>query len=327
MSAEQEECPECVAGIPAWVMTFADLMSLLMCFFVLLLSFSEMDALKFKRLAGSMAQAFGVQNTLNVDDVPKGTSVIALEFSPGIPEPTPINEIYQSTRDLTENTLDFNDSDQFDVEQGTESQTRGVQLPIVQTLKELIEETQADAAELTEALQLQITRGDLEVETEGRTIIVRINERGSFLSGSAELAPIYYPIIARVREVIAKHEGGVSVEGHTDDIDIQSPRFRSNWDLSAMRAVSVAQELFIDNVLDSRRFSVTGYADAQPLFVNDSQANRERNRRVEIIIRQSIDPDLEEQISALKDVDPELFRSFNLEESSMLYDLPQASIF
>ncbi len=77
--------------LPAWVATFADLMALLLVFFVLLLSFSEMDAMKFKRLAGSMAQAFGVQAELQVDEVPKGTSVIAREFSPGKPEPTPIN--------------------------------------------------------------------------------------------------------------------------------------------------------------------------------------------------------------------------------------------
>ena len=115
MDADELECPECPKGIPAWVMTFADLMSLLMCFFVLLLSFSEMDALKFKRLAGSMAQAFGVQNQLNVNDIPKGTSIIAQEFSPGIPEPTPINEIYQSTREITENSLDFKNSNQFDI--------------------------------------------------------------------------------------------------------------------------------------------------------------------------------------------------------------------
>jgi chemotaxis protein MotB len=118
---EEEACPECPAGIPAWVMTFADLMSLLMCFFVLLLSFSEMDALKFKRLAGSMAQAFGVQNQLDVDDIPKGTSIIAQEFSPGIPKPTPINEIYQSTREITKSTLDFSETQIFDVEQGAEN--------------------------------------------------------------------------------------------------------------------------------------------------------------------------------------------------------------
>ncbi len=75
MSDEAEEC-ECPEGIPAWVMTFADLMSLLMCFFVLLLSFSEMDVIKFKRLAGEMRNAYGVQNLQRADSVPMGTSVI-----------------------------------------------------------------------------------------------------------------------------------------------------------------------------------------------------------------------------------------------------------
>ena len=69
------------AGVPAWVMTFADLMTLLMCFFVLLLSFSEMDAAKFKELSGSMKDAFGVQTVIEVRTIPKGTSVIAREFS------------------------------------------------------------------------------------------------------------------------------------------------------------------------------------------------------------------------------------------------------
>ncbi|MCH7816066.1 MAG: OmpA family protein, partial [Proteobacteria bacterium] len=110
----------------------------------------------------------------------------------------------------------------------------------------------------------------------------------------------------------------VEVEGHTDDAIIRSSQFRSNWDLSAMRAVSVAQELFIDDVLNPRRFAVTGFAHVRPLLPNNSQANRAKNRRVEIIIRQAIDPDLEEQIEALKDVDPELYRSFGLEASRIL---------
>ncbi len=324
---EEVECPECPAGIPAWVMTFADLMSLLMCFFVLLLSFSEMDALKFKRLAGSMAQAFGVQNQLDVDDIPKGTSIIAQEFSPGIPEPTPINEIYQSTREITESTLDFNETEIFDIEQGTENQTQGVTLPIVERLEELIRETQADADALSEDLQAQVVRGEIEIETEGRTIVVRINEQGSFRPGTAELSPDYYPILAIIRETIAKREGAVNVEGHTDNTPIRSNQFRSNWDLSALRAVSVAQELFIENVLDSTRFSVTGFAATQPLAANDSPQNRERNRRVEIVIRQAIDPDLQQQIDVLKNVDPELYRSLRLEPSATLYNLPPSSIF
>jgi len=324
---DEAECPECPAGIPAWVMTFADLMSLLMCFFVLLLSFSEMDALKFKRLAGSMAQAFCVQNQLNVTDIPKGTSIIAQEFSPGIPEPTPINEIYQSTRELTESTLDFQDTDRFDVEQGTEGQTRGVRLPIVQQLDDLITETQSDADDMSEQLQIQIVRGEMEIETKGRNIIVRIAEKGSFAPGTADLSPEYYAILSKVREVIAKREGTVSVEGHTDNAVIRTSRFRSNWDLSAMRASTVAQELFVENVLDPRRFAVTGFAHVRPLVANNSPENRERNRRVEIIIRQTIDLDLQEQVEALRNIDPELYRSFQLEESRLLYNLPPASIF
>ncbi len=80
-------------GLPAWVMTFADLMSLLMCFFVLLLSFSEMDVSKYKEMAGSLKNAFGVQRDIKVREPPKGINVIAREFSPGRPEPTIMNVV------------------------------------------------------------------------------------------------------------------------------------------------------------------------------------------------------------------------------------------
>ena len=69
-------------AVADWMTTYADLMSLLMCFFVLLLSFSEMDVAKYKQLAGSMKMAFGVQNEVKVKFIPKGTSIIAKEFSP-----------------------------------------------------------------------------------------------------------------------------------------------------------------------------------------------------------------------------------------------------
>jgi len=107
MSDDNEEKCKCPPpGSPAWMATFADLMSLLMCFFVLLLSFSEMDVLKFKQLAGSMREAFGVQTQIKVEDIPKGTSIIAQEFSPGRPEPTPLNEVRQMTINNDMTTLD-----------------------------------------------------------------------------------------------------------------------------------------------------------------------------------------------------------------------------
>ncbi len=82
--ADEEKKEECPAGAPLWMCTFADLMSLLMCFFVLLLSFSELNRQKFKQVAGSMEQAFGIQLLIQADDSPKGTEMISLDF-PTVP--------------------------------------------------------------------------------------------------------------------------------------------------------------------------------------------------------------------------------------------------
>lgn len=295
MSDEDEDKCKCKPGLPAWMGTFADLMSLLMCFFVLLLSFSEMDAMKFKRLAGSMAQAFGVQNKLNVTDIPKGTSIIAQEFSPGRPEPTPINEIYQTTQDITEMSLKVECSNDFDVEQGEEGYDAGVKARVKQVLEELEQQTEKIAYELADALSEQISAGEMEIETEGRKIIIRIREKGSFKSGSATLQPSYRDVLAEVRAVIALKPGRVKVEGHTDNIPINTSRFRSNWELSTARAVSVAHELMQQGAINPKRFEVSGLADTKPLAPNNSADNRAQNRRVEILILQGLDDKLSQE--------------------------------
>ena len=295
MSDEEEKKCDCKPGLPAWMGTFADLMSLLMCFFVLLLSFSEMDAMKFKRLAGSMAQAFGVQNKINMNDPPKGTSIIAQEFSPGRPEPTPINEIFQSTQDITEMSLRVDCSEEFDVEQGEEGYDAGIKTRVKQVLEELEEKTEQMAYELADALSDQIIAGELEIETEGRKIIIRIREKGSFGSGSATLKPAYLEVLAEVQAVIALKPGKIKIEGHTDNIPINTSRFRSNWELSSARAVSVAHALMRGNVLDSKRFEVSGLADTRPIENNQSAENRAKNRRVEILMIQGLDNELSEE--------------------------------
>ncbi len=117
MSDEVEcDCPP--EGLPAYMGTFADLMALLMCFFVLLLSFAEMDVLKFKQIAGSMKNAFGVQSQVHVRDIPKGTSIIAKEFSPGKPQPTVIEAVMQQTIDITKETLEFDEPDEDEPDEG-----------------------------------------------------------------------------------------------------------------------------------------------------------------------------------------------------------------
>lgn len=326
MSDDEEQKCDCPPGLPAWLATFADLMSLLMCFFVLLLSFSEMDAMKFKRLAGSMAQAFGVQNKLNVTDVPKGTSIIAQEFSPSIPEPTPINEIWQKTSDLTESSLDFDCTEQFDVEQGEDAKDAGTKARIKEKLEELIEQTEKQAARLAEALHDQIISGNVEVETRGRQIIIRILENGSFKSGSAELAEEYFDVISEISAVLRETPGKIQVQGHTDNIPISSGRFRSNWELSSSRAVSVAHELMKD-AINPRRFEVAGFADTHPLADNTTAANRARNRRVEIVIQQGLGDELDEKDKELlKEEGKDLLRELDL-DPEYLFDLAPDEVF
>jgi len=327
MDEEEVKC-DCSPGLPAWMGTFADLMSLLMCFFVLLLSFSEMDAMKFKRLAGSMAQAFGVQTKLKVHEVPKGTSIIAQEFSPGTPKPTPINEIWQRTEDITEMSLETECAQEYELEQGDTAMEAGVKTRIKQKLEDLVEQTERDAIELAQALHDQIVAGEIEVETRGRQIIIRIREKGSFKSGSAVMNDDYYDVLEEIRAVLAEKPGKIQVEGHTDNIPIRSARFRSNWELSSARAVSVAHELMRGGEINPRRFAVSGFADTQPLVANNSRENRVRNRRVEIVIQQGVEEEdlSKEDLELLKQEGQDILRDLDL-DPEYLFNLDPDEIF
>ncbi|MGI9271278.1 MAG: flagellar motor protein MotB [Woeseiaceae bacterium] len=259
--SEEAPAAEESRGVPAWVMTFADLMTLLMCFFVLLLSFSEMDVAKFKQLSGSMKDAFGVQSEIEVKTIPKGTSVVAQEFSPGKPEPTSLNQIRQFTVDSNRNTLDA----------------------LERELKEL-DATKEHARKLRMALKNEIEKGDVSIQTQGMKIIVHIMENASFKSGFAEVRPDFLPVLEKIAGLIDNNSGDVTVSGHTDDVPIRNERFRSNWELSASRAVSVTHEILKTANIEPGRIIVTGHAETRPRADNDSAENRAKNRRVDVSI-------------------------------------------
>ncbi|MGI2259828.1 flagellar motor protein MotB [Shewanella sp. GXUN23E] len=296
MAQKKCDCPP--PGAPMWLATFADLMSLLMCFFVLLLAFSEMDVVKFKQIAGSMKYAFGVQNKVNVKDIPKGTSVIALEFRPGRPDPTPIEIINQQTNEMTEQSVNVQagEDDSSGGVQSQEGQQRGGQTAATasqssassaenQTSSEQ-EQVNDQVKKLAEKLEQEIIDGAVELESLGQQIIIRIREKGSFASGSGFLQPKVKPIIRTIGETLKDVPGVITVAGYTDDMVISNELYSSNWDLSATRAVSVAQELAKVKGIDQQRMKVVGMASNNPLVPNNSAANRARNRRVEIAIEQ-----------------------------------------
>jgi chemotaxis protein MotB len=255
-------------GVPAWVMTFADLMTLLMCFFVLLLAFSEMDAAKFKQLSGSMKNAFGVQAEIEVRTIPKGTSVVAQEFSPGRPDPTALPQVRQFTIDSNKNTLD-----------ALEREARE------------IEEARKHAERLRLALKEELKKGDVSIQTEGMKVIIHIMENASFDSGLADLRPAFLPALQKIADLIDNNSGEITISGHTDNVPIANERFRSNWDLSTSRAVSVAHQLLKVSEVTPNNITVTGHADTRPRAPNDSDENRAKNRRVDIAIVRGKDID------------------------------------
>lgn len=304
----EDECPKCPPeGLPAWMGTFADLMSLLMCFFVLLLSFSEMDVLKFKQIAGSMKFAFGVQNKIEVKDIPKGTSVIAMEFRPGRPEPTPIDTIQQQTTDMTQEMLEFQDGNEDSA--GGRQKQRGEQKggAAQQTASEQSTSSQAasdqavaeEMRKVAQKLEKEIVDGAIEVESLGQQITIRIRENGSFSAGSAFLQPQFVPILRKIGALLADMPGDIEVSGHSDSQQISNELYRSNWDLSSQRAVAVAEELRRGQGFDESRMSVVGKADTAPLAESDDVASRSSNRRVEIAINQG-KPKISEPISVLE---------------------------
>ena len=306
----ENECRKCPPeGLPAWMGTFADLMSLLMCFFVLLLSFSEMDVLKFKQIAGSMKFAFGVQNKIEVKDIPKGTSVIAMEFRPGRPEPTPIETIQQQTIDMTQEMLEFqagNDDSaggrkkQPGEQRGGAAQETATDQQSKSTSKSA---SQEEVAELTrkvaQQLEKQIVDGAIEMESLGQQFTIRIRENGSFSAGSAFLQPQFVPILRKIGALLADIPGQIEVTGHSDSQQISNELYRSNWDLSSQRAVAVAEALIMADGFDESRMSVVGKADTAPLDKGDEVKSRSRNRRVEISVNQG-KPKFSEPISVLE---------------------------
>lgn len=292
----QEECKCPPPGLPAYMGTFADLMSLLMCFFVLLLAMSEMDVLKFKQIAGSMKFAFGVQNKIEVKDIPKGTSVIAMEFRPGRPDPTPIDIIQQQTTEMTMQMLEFQAGEDSSAggrqkqrgdERGGQAQSTAEQQSQSQA-SQSAEQDQVNelVKKIAQQMQQQILDGAIEVESLGQQIIIRIRENGSFPSGSAYLQSKFKPIIRQVAELLKDVPGEITVSGNTDDEVVASELFDNNWDLSAKRAVAVASEMIKVPGFEAHRLVVVGHADTKPLVPNDSLEHRRMNRRVEISILQ-----------------------------------------
>ncbi len=154
---EEEECPKCPpVGAPAWMATFADMATLLMAFFVLILSFAEFNVPKFKQISGSLKNAFGVQRIVPVVEQPKGTTVLSLNFSPS-PSPSVSKEMTQQTTQIEQSKLELQQKDKdSDGSDGNQS-----------------------AEEVVKALEDAVARGDIEIETDGDELVVSVKSKNA----------------------------------------------------------------------------------------------------------------------------------------------------
>jgi len=312
VTAEEEESQQ-RKGAPGWVVTFADMVVLLLAFFVLVLSFSELNEGRFRDVTGSLQKSLGEKEALpTIKSPPAETQLVAGPTEEALPLPD------QLARDLGKLQKELStDLVGKKVQLRPENGRIVLQLPersnglLPQELIDLyarIADAQAqietrgevraggDATErvseaarqfrqLRDLLAKEIDAGEAQVERDGERIVIRLVVQGSFYSGSADLSPDFLPMLKKIGQSIARTGGRITVEGHTDDIPLTGHnRYRSNWDLSGARAASVADYLTGYAGVPRERVVVRGMADTKPVAPNDTREGRAKNRRIEVLV-------------------------------------------
>lgn len=257
-------------GAPAWIVTFADLMSLLLTFFVLLLSFSSMEVNEFKKLAGAMRESFGLQSFERL------AGFVELEGGIVGTEARTVTAIPLPEAEMPE---------KIGPEQPIEEEEPEPEKP-AQEVADLQEEaSRRTFNDIQTVLADEIASDIMDVVRAGNVTVVRFPDRVSFPSGRGDLKPEFLPVLAKLLAVLEESDGQIIISGHTDNVPISTDQYRSNWDLSAGRAASVAHYIIDQTTIDPGRITVQGYADSRPLAPNDTVDNRAKNRRVEITIQ------------------------------------------
>lgn len=250
-------------GAPAWQATFADLMNLLLCFFVMLYSMSNMDSEKFDLLAASFSQTFSIFSG--------GASAIGdgLLISNGVSQ---LNELD-----------DYINSTGYDAE--------GESIPEdLQSAAETVEEAKLEASEemaekINETLEEKNLTGDIDIEFTSQYVQLTMNGAILFDSGSVELKEEALPVMNQVGIILQRYsEGLIEIEGHTDNVPMSGAKYSNNDELSDGRALSVFYYLIENTTLDPANIKHSGRGEYDPVADNSTPEGRSKNRRVEIKI-------------------------------------------
>jgi len=241
-------------------------MTLLLAFFVLLFAMSNLDVRKY--------EAFFEGLNGPIDNAGEGTLEGSVEEALPPPSPSPATDAETEDSDAATTTTTIPVGDECDDEE-LENELFRVTL----------EEAEALAQQLDDALSVHLDESDYSVDLEQRGVVLRLADNALFASGEADIDEVAQGVLAVVAEVLVGHPGNdVEVEGHTDNRPTSTSRFPSNWELSSARATNVLRELLADAELEPARFAAVGRADTIPRSENDTEEGRAENRRTEIVV-------------------------------------------
>ena len=242
-----------------WLVSYADFITLLFAFFVVLYSSSQVDKRKVGKISLAIQVAFqqmGVFESSNTK-LPLSTS-----------EPMPFQDVQ-----AIENVVRSQDLQRF--VQPSQGALSNAVLP---------GDIVGIQAEIEKALAPEIRRHVVELNSRREGLVISLREIGFFESGSATLRSSSEDAIDRLAMILRDREETLRIEGHTDNVPIHTPEFDSNWELSSARATRIAR-LFIDmKAIPPERISAAGYSEFHPVAGNDTAEGRSENRRVDLVI-------------------------------------------
>ncbi|MCF6250574.1 MAG: flagellar motor protein MotD [Methylococcaceae bacterium] len=235
-----------------WLVSYADFVTLLFAFFVVMYSISSVNDAKYVSLSEALDDAFSKNNKVKkvIDPIQIGSEPTTIK--PIILENPSAEEIIKN-RQLSEEILK--------------------ERRLLQMVSEQFEDV----------LQPYVENDLVEVKRHDFWIELEMNSQLLFLSGEAELSSKAIPVLKKVSEVVRIIPNVINVEGHTDNVPIDTVEFPSNWDLSSARATSVVRE-FVKNGISEKRLSAVGYGEFHPVADNNTEEGRFKNRRVVLVL-------------------------------------------
>ncbi len=265
----------------SWLTTYSDLVTLLLCFFILLFSMAIVDKQKFEKVALSVRAAFAGAGNETFDKESGDTMISLTPFDNGedvLDEPDKGTE---DEGDETGKDIDKQDPDESEDQQGKEG-TEGDNTGNGEDMGEgSIGAFKVDIQGLIDKMGLN---ENIKVVDEGTKIILRMDSVILFDTGSADLKTSAKPVIEKIGDILKTLDNEIQVQGHADDRPINTREFPSNWELSTKRATNVVKFLIDECDIEQKYLTATGNAEFQPIVPNDSEYNRQKNRRIDIAI-------------------------------------------